>query len=102
MSVASLASSCIESDARPRDVGPIDTAEELSWEDFVHLITAQSGFVVPPSVRRLHASRALEEFTLPPMLRDVFSALSTYGLLQLNADPRASLDDDLLFCMGSL
>eukprot|EP00903_Cladosiphon_okamuranus_P006352 g6222.t1 len=58
------------------DDAPPDTAEDLQWDDFVKLTTAQDNFCVPPTVRRRDAALALVTFTLPPMLREAFSAFS--------------------------
>eukprot|EP00903_Cladosiphon_okamuranus_P016079 g14843.t1 len=85
-----------EYNAHPEDAGTLDTAEDLQWSDFVKFTTAQPDFVIPPTVRRSDAAWALEEFTLPPMLCEVFSALQVHGILSTIADARTSLEEDLL------
>ncbi|CAB1114741.1 unnamed protein product [Ectocarpus sp. CCAP 1310/34] len=83
--------------AHPEDAGPLNTPEDLQWSDFVKLTTAQGDFQIPPTVRRTDAAWALEEFTLPPMLREASSTLEVYGIAPTTMDPRNSLADDLLF-----
>lgn len=53
--------------------GPVDEAQELTWEDFVKLTTVQSNLCVPRTVRRRDAALFLEQITLPPMLLEVIS-----------------------------
>lgn len=54
--------------SHPVDDGRFADAQDLPWENFVLLTTTQAHFNVSPSVRRIDAVRALEEFTLPPIL----------------------------------
>eukprot|EP00752_Nemacystus_decipiens_P008157 g7296.t1 len=82
--------------AHPQDAGPLDTAEDLRWSGFVKLTTAQEEFRIPPTVRRTDAARALAEFTLPPMLREVFSTLAVYEIISTSQETRSTLADDLL------
>eukprot|EP00752_Nemacystus_decipiens_P009968 g8890.t1 len=46
--------------AHQEDAGPLNTAEDFRWGDFVKLTTAQSDFNIPPTVRRTAAAWALE------------------------------------------
>ena len=86
----------------PKDAGPLKTAEDLSWRDFVKLTTGEDDFTVPPSVRRMDAAWVLEEFTSPSMLQEAFHVLGVYGILQRNADKRKTQEDDLLLSLASL
>ena len=68
--------------AHPQDAASLDEAQELTWDDFAKLTTAQEHFRVPPTVRMRDAALVLQEFTLPPMLREVLH------LLQIRTAPR--------------
>lgn len=83
--------------AHPEDAGTLDTAEDLQWHDFVKLTMAQDDLRIPPTVRTSAAAWTLEEFTLPPMLRNMFSTLCAYGVITTNQDTRSSLAHDLPF-----
>eukprot|EP00752_Nemacystus_decipiens_P006264 g5648.t1 len=51
--------------------------------------------------RRTAAASALEEFTLPPMLREVVPTLEICGVVSTRADTWRSLADDILFRVHS-
>lgn len=74
----------------PTDEGRLGDHRDLTWEGFVKLTTAQDDFNVPPSVRRIDAALALEEFTLPPMLREAVNVLGIHGVVDRNAKRRRS------------
>ena len=86
----------------PTDDAPLADAGELSWADFVNLTTTQDDFQVPPTVRRIDAAWALEEFTLPAMLREAVSALAVCGLVDTRADRRPDMDEDLAVALAHL
>eukprot|EP00752_Nemacystus_decipiens_P018499 g16585.t1 len=66
--------------------GTLEEAEELSWQDYVKLTTTREDFAVPNTMRRRDTARVLEEWTLPPMLREVLS------LLQLKSMERGTAE----------
>lgn len=78
------------------DDGPLSETENLSWEDFTRLTTAQESFQVPPTVRKTDAAWALEEFTLPPMLREVVNSLGVHGVVKRHEDIRKGIEEELL------
>ncbi|CAB1096262.1 unnamed protein product [Ectocarpus sp. CCAP 1310/34] len=66
------------------------------------LTTSQTVFDVPLSVRPVDAARTLEEFALPPMLRESISALDIHDIVNRNADQRDSMDGELAIALASL
>lgn len=83
----------------PNDAGPLDDAQELSLEDFAKLTTTLDSFPTPRSLRRSDVAKILEEFTLPPMLREVLNLLSLQNIVQ--TDTREE-EQDLLIGLASL
>eukprot|EP00752_Nemacystus_decipiens_P016023 g14325.t1 len=68
------------------DQGTLEEAEELAWEDYVKLTTTQEDFAVPNTMRRQDTARVLEEWTLPPMLREVLSLLQLQSMERSTAE----------------
>ena len=85
--------------AHAQDAGSWDQAQDLTWDDFVKLTTSREQFIVPPTIRTRDAARIMQEFTLPPMLREVLY------LLQIQASPRRAerqQADELLIGLAAL
>ena len=80
--------------AHPRDAGPLQDAHELSWEQFARLTTTDYDFNVPPTVRRCDAARVLEEFSLPPMLREVLNLFRLQAVTLGAAEGEATAKGD--------
>ena len=57
---------------------------------------------MPPSVRQINAASALEEFTLPPMLREAAKVSGIYGVVDRSADERPSQEDELSLALASM
>lgn len=53
-------------------------------------------------MRRTDAARALEEFVLPPLLREAFHILCVHGVVQRDTEQRTPIADDLLLSLASL
>ncbi|CAB1113987.1 unnamed protein product [Ectocarpus sp. CCAP 1310/34] len=68
-----------EYQAHLKDCGTLEEAQELSWTDCVKLTTTREDLVVPNTLRRRDVARVLDEWTLPPMLREVLSLLQLRG-----------------------
>lgn len=68
----------------------------------MQLTTTQTDSHVPPTVRRIDAARALEEFTLPAMLREVVNVLGVYGVVNRDADKRDGLESMLSIALANL
>eukprot|EP00752_Nemacystus_decipiens_P012408 g10995.t1 len=66
--------------AQEESRGTLEEAEELSWKDYVKLTTTREDFAVPNTMRRRDTARVLEEWTLPPMLREVLSLLQLQSM----------------------
>lgn len=88
--------------AHPKGTGPVDTAHELTWEDFVKLTTGQETFCAPPTLQRRDASQAVEEFSLPPVLREVLNLSGIHGVIEQHSDGTRGVDDELLLVLASL
>ena len=84
------------------DAGPLAEAEDLTREGFVKLTTTQEAFRVPPSVRQIDAAWALEEFTLPPMLREAVNVLGIRGVVDRSADGRPGREDELSLALACM
>lgn len=69
--------------AHLEDVGLLSEANELIWEEFVQLTTAQEDlYYVPRTFRRRESALVLKECTLPPILREALNTLGIHGIIQ--------------------
>lgn len=66
---------------RPSDNGPLIDVHESTLEEFVHLTTV---YHIPCGDEMQII--VLEEFTLPPMLREVLNTLCTHGVVRQHVD----------------
>eukprot|EP00903_Cladosiphon_okamuranus_P021321 g19591.t2 len=90
-----------EYEPHPQNAGPLASALDLTWTDLVQIATTQETFDILPSVRRIDAAWALEEFTLPPMLCEAFNAVGVRGVVNRTADCRHSQEDELSIALAS-
>lgn len=93
-----------EADYKPHemDAGPVEVVQELDWEDFIKLTTAQETFCVPRTLRRTDAARLLEDFTLPPMLQEIFLTLGIDEIAKRHAGTDDTTEEELLLGTASL
>ena len=84
------------------DAGPFAEVGDLTREDFVKLTTTQEAFCVPTSVQQIDAAWALEEVTLPPMLREAVNVLGIRGVVDRSADGRPSEENELSLAIASM